>query len=146
MQMSEDELRYAIAVDFTAYLLSAHHAAHRMTPISDIVIIGSLSAHILGPSSTVYAGVKAGIAGFSEALRRELGPKGIKVSLVEPGAVSTELASHNREEIQEGMRARFGSIERLESQDIAEAISFIVTRPRHVAVNEVLVRPTEQEG
>ena len=69
----------------------------------------------------------------------------MRVSLVEPGAVATELASHNRPEILAGMQRRFAGIERLEAADIADAIAFIVTRPRHVAVNEVLVRPTEQE-
>jgi NADP-dependent 3-hydroxy acid dehydrogenase YdfG len=68
------------------------------------------------------------------------------VSLVEPGAVSTELASHNRPEIQETMRQRFGSVELMEAQDIADAIAYIVTRPRRVAINELLVRPTEQQA
>jgi NADP-dependent 3-hydroxy acid dehydrogenase YdfG len=68
------------------------------------------------------------------------------VSLVEPGAVETELASHNRPEVQEEMKQRFGGIEWLQAGDIADAIGYIVTRPRRVAVNEILVRPTEQEG
>jgi NADP-dependent 3-hydroxy acid dehydrogenase YdfG len=67
------------------------------------------------------------------------------VSLVEPGAVETELASHNREEIQVGMRQRFANMERMKAEDIADAIAYIVTRPRHVAVNEMLIRPTDQE-
>ena len=69
-----------------------------------------------------------------------------RVSLVEPGAVATELVSHNRPEIREQMQGRFGNIERMQSEDIADAISYIVTRPRRVAVNEMLIRPTEQEG
>jgi NADP-dependent 3-hydroxy acid dehydrogenase YdfG len=69
----------------------------------------------------------------------------VRVSVVEPGAVNTELRSHNRPEIQEAIAARFGNIERLESEDIADAIAFIVTRPRRIAVNELLVRPTEQQ-
>ena len=60
--------------------------------------------------------------------------------------MSTELASHNRPEIQETMRARFGQIRRLEAEDIADVITYVVTRPAHVAVNEILVRPTDQEG
>jgi NADP-dependent 3-hydroxy acid dehydrogenase YdfG len=67
----------------------------------------------------------------------------VRVSLVEPGATATELAGHNRPEILEGLRGQFG--QRMEAQDIADAISYIVTRPRHVAVNEILIRPTEQE-
>jgi NADP-dependent 3-hydroxy acid dehydrogenase YdfG len=63
---------------------------------------------------------------------------------VEPGAVATELAGHNRPEVLETIRKRFADIERLQDQDIADAIAYIVTRPRRVAVNEVLIRPTEQ--
>ena len=70
----------------------------------------------------------------------------MRVSLVEPGAVMTELASHNRPEVQEEMKGRFGAIERMEAPDIADAISYIVTRPRHVAINEILIRPTEQKN
>jgi len=69
----------------------------------------------------------------------------VRVSLVEPGAVNTELMSHVRSEVREQAAQRFASIERLEADDIAEVITFIVTRPRRVAINEVQVRPTEQE-
>ena len=64
----------------------------------------------------------------------------------QPGAVSTELSSHNRPEIREQIAQRFGDVHRLEAQDIADAIAYIVTRPAHVAVNELLIRPTEQQG
>jgi NADP-dependent 3-hydroxy acid dehydrogenase YdfG len=70
----------------------------------------------------------------------------VRVSVIEPGAVTTELPSHNRPEIQEQISQRFGDIERLEAQDIANAITYVVTRPRRVAVNEVLIRPTEQQN
>ncbi len=68
----------------------------------------------------------------------------MRVSVIEPGAVSTELSSHLRPEIREASLKRFEGVERLEALDIAETIRFIVTRPRHVAINEVLIRPTEQ--
>ena len=58
----------------------------------------------------------------------------------------TELSSHNRPEVLEEIKGRFGDIERLEADDIADAVSYIVTRPRHVAINELLVRPTEQQN
>jgi NADP-dependent 3-hydroxy acid dehydrogenase YdfG len=70
----------------------------------------------------------------------------VRVSLVEPGAVATELASHNRPEIQENMAKRFGNVKRLEATDISDAITYVVTRPSYVAINEVLIRPTDQEG
>jgi len=69
----------------------------------------------------------------------------LRVSLVEPGAVETELSSHNRPEVLESIKERFADVERLQADDIAEAIVYIVTRPRHVAINEMLIRPTEQE-
>ena len=62
------------------------------------------------------------------------------------GAVDTELSSHNRPEVRESIKQRFGNVERLQSDDIARAIVYMVTQPRHAAVNEILIRPTEQEG
>jgi len=69
----------------------------------------------------------------------------VRVSLVEPGAVNTELMSHVRAEVREQAAQRFANVERLEADDIAGAITFVVTRPRRMAINEILVRPTEQE-
>jgi NADP-dependent 3-hydroxy acid dehydrogenase YdfG len=65
------------------------------------------------------------------------------VSLVEPGATATELASHNRPEILESIRTQFGQT--MAAEDVADAIAYIVTRPRQVTINEILLRPTEQE-
>jgi|SRR5436305_855704 len=89
---------------------------------------------------------RLGVGAFSESLRQEVTGRHVRVSLVEPGAVSTELTTHLRPEIAEQAMQRFGHIERLESEDIADAITYIVTRPRRMAINEVLVRPTEQQG
>lgn len=82
---SEDDAWYAVATDFTAYIMSAHKAAAHMKDKGDLVLIGSMSAHSLGGGSSIYAGMKKGIQGFAEALHKELGKKGIKVGLVEPG-------------------------------------------------------------
>lgn len=70
----------------------------------------------------------------------------MRVSLVEPGAVDTELRIHNRPEIQEQTRQRFGDIEILHAEDIASAVLYIVTRPWRMSVNEILIRPTEQDS
>jgi len=113
--------------------------------VADLVNISSVAGRETRSGSGVYNASKHGVGAFSEALRKEITTRHVRVSLVEPGAVATELASHNRPEILAGMQRRFAGIERLEAADIADAIAFIVTRPRHVAVNEVLVRPTEQE-
>jgi NADP-dependent 3-hydroxy acid dehydrogenase YdfG len=126
------------------HLLSAAEDGPRR--VADLVNVSSVAGRVARNGSGVYNATKHAVGAFSEALRQEVTGRHVRVSLVEPGAVSTELASHNRPEIQEGMKQRFGSIERLQSEDIAETVEFIVTRPRHVAVNELLVRPTEQEG
>lgn len=89
-KMTAQNLRYAIAVDFTAYLATAQAAAEVMRDRGDIVFIGSMSAHSLGAESSVYAGMKAGIAGFAEALFKELAPKGIKVANIEPGKTGAD--------------------------------------------------------
>ncbi len=114
--------------------------------VSDLVNISSVAGRVARNGSGVYNATKWGVNAFTESLRQEVTGKHVRVSVVEPGAVATELASHNRPEIQETISARFGDIERLEAIDIAEAISFVVTRPRRTAVNEVLIRPTEQVG
>jgi NAD(P)-dependent dehydrogenase (short-subunit alcohol dehydrogenase family) len=94
-KMSAEELRYAIAADFTAYLTTAHAAVEMLKDKGDIVFIGSVAAHVLGPESSVYSGIKAGIAGFAEALRREVAPKGIKVCNVEPAKTGADFQYPN---------------------------------------------------
>ena len=68
------------------------------------------------------------------------------MGIIEPGATDTELRSHNRPEVQEAMDQRFAGVERPQADDIAQAVLYIVSQPRHAAVNEILIRPTEQEG
>jgi NADP-dependent 3-hydroxy acid dehydrogenase YdfG len=114
--------------------------------VADLVNISSVAGRRATRGSAVYNATKHAVGAFSEALRQEVTGRRVRVSLVEPGAVETELASHNRPEVQEEMKQRFGGIEWLQAGDIADAIGYIVTRPRRVAVNEILVRPTEQEG
>jgi NADP-dependent 3-hydroxy acid dehydrogenase YdfG len=113
--------------------------------VADVVNVSSVAGRVARQGSGVYNATKFGVVAFSESLRQEVTKRHVRVSVVEPGAVMTELATHNRPEVVEGMRARFEKMEMLRPEDIAEAIAFTVTRPRHVAVNEVLIRPTEQE-
>jgi NADP-dependent 3-hydroxy acid dehydrogenase YdfG len=114
--------------------------------VADLVNISSVAGRVARNGSGVYNATKHGVGAFSEALRQEVTGRHVRVSLVEPGAVETELAGHNRPEILVQLRQRFGDIERMQAADIADAICYIVTRPRRVAVNEMLVRPTEQEN
>ena len=110
--------------------------------VADMVNISSVAGRVARNGNNVYSLTKHGVGAFSESLRQEVTRRYVRVSLVEPGATATELASHNRPEILESLRSQFG--QRMQAEDIADAIRYIVTRPRHVAVNEMLVRPTEQ--
>jgi len=114
--------------------------------VADMVNISSVAGRVARAGSGVYNATKHGVGAFSEALRQEVTRRHVRVALVEPGATNTELSSHNRDAVRETIESRFADTERLEADDIAATIDFIVTRPRRMAVNEVLVRPTEQEG
>ena len=110
-----------------------------------MVNISSVAGRVARVGSGVYNLTKHGVGAFSESLRQEVTTRHVRISLVEPGATATELASHNRPEVLESHAHPVHRLERMEAEDIADAISYIVTRPRHVAVNEILIRPTEQE-
>ncbi|RZU31517.1 SDR family NAD(P)-dependent oxidoreductase [Blastococcus saxobsidens] len=112
----------------------------------DIVNMSSVAGRTARKGAGVYNASKWAVNAFSESLRQEVTGRGVRVSLVEPGAVTTELTSHitqpeakvASERMHAGMRA-------LEADDIARAVVYVVSQPAHVAVNEVLVRPTGQE-
>ncbi len=125
------------------HLLAAADSAPRN--VADVVNVSSVAGRFARQNSGVYNATKFGVGAFSESLRQEVTRRHVRVSLVEPGAVRTELAGHNRPEVLEQMAATFGQTEILHAEDIADAIAFTVTRPRRMTVNEVLVRPTEQE-
>ncbi|QYG92711.1 SDR family NAD(P)-dependent oxidoreductase [Iamia sp. SCSIO 61187] len=114
--------------------------------VADLVNVSSVAGRVARNGSGVYNLTKHGVGAFSESLRQEVTQRHVRVSLVAPGAVATELVSHQRDEVQAAFHERFAGVQQLEPADIADAITFVVTRPRHVAVNEVLVRPTEQQG
>jgi NADP-dependent 3-hydroxy acid dehydrogenase YdfG len=111
--------------------------------VADVVNVSSVAGRFARTGNGVYALTKFGVGAFTEALRQEVTRRYVRVSLVEPGATATELSSHNRPEILESIRSQFGQT--MAAGDIADAITYIVTRPRHVTVNEILIRPTEQE-
>ncbi len=125
------------------HLLAAAESDPRR--VADVVNVSSVAGRIARSNSGVYNSTKFGVVAFSESLRQEVTRRHVRVSVIEPGAVMTELATHNRPEIIEGMMATFGPMEMLRSEDIAESIVFTVTRPRRMAINELLIRPTEQE-
>ncbi len=126
------------------HLLSAAQDSPRN--VADMVNISSVAGRVARSGSAVYNLTKHGVGAFSEALRQEVTGRHVRISIVEPGAVATELSSHNRPEIRDQISRRFGDVERMDATDISDLIAYIVTRPWRVAINEVLIRPTEQEG
>lgn len=126
------------------HLLSAASSAPRS--VADLVLISSSAGRVARQGSGVYALTKHGLNAFGESLRQEVTGRHVRVSLVEPGSVKSELITHNRPEIREHSERRVQGFERMEPEDIADGIAYVVTRPRHVAINELFIRPTEQEN
>ena len=133
----EDDARYAIATDYVAYVMSAYKAAKAMNDKGDLILIGSMSAHSLGGSSSIYAGMKKGIQGFAEALRKELGPKGIKVGLVEPGLTGADFQLPDIPV--EKQREMINAEKMLRAEDIAVAVHFMLTQPRRAVVQQLTI-------
>jgi NADP-dependent 3-hydroxy acid dehydrogenase YdfG len=138
-------------------LLGLFHCTHAALPhllaaaadgprqVADVVNVSSVAGRVARRNNGVYAATKWGVGAFSESLRQEVTSRHVRVTVVEPGATATELVLHNRREILEEMAKTFGDIETLHADDIAAAVAYAVTQPRRVTVNEILVRPTEQE-
>lgn len=145
-RMVELNVRALLACSHAAlpHLLAAAEDSPRR--VADLVNISSVAGRLARLGSGVYNLTKWGVNAFSESLRQEVTTRHVRVSLVEPGAVITELPDHLSPAATASFRQRFADVERLEATDIADSISFIVTRPRRMAVNEILIRPTEQEG
>jgi NADP-dependent 3-hydroxy acid dehydrogenase YdfG len=134
-------LMYVTAASLPHLLRAAEDGPRQ---VSDLVNVSSVAGRVARAGSGAYNATKWAVNAFSEALRQEVTERHLRVTLVEPGAVSTELAGHNRPEVLQALRSNLGDIERMESGDIADAIRYAVTRPWHVALNELLIRPTEQ--
>jgi NADP-dependent 3-hydroxy acid dehydrogenase YdfG len=132
---------------YTAHAAVPHLvAAAESSPrgVADLINTSSVAGRFARAGSSVYNLTKFGVTAFSDALRQEVTERHVRVSAVEPGLVATELTTHMSEQAQAALKDRLGGVEPLESEDIAEIVGFIVTRPKHVAINELLVRPTEQ--
>ncbi|HEX6817591.1 MAG TPA: SDR family NAD(P)-dependent oxidoreductase [Ktedonobacterales bacterium] len=126
------------------YLLKAAEDSPRR--VADLINVSSVAGRVARNGNGVYATTKFGVVAFSESLRQEVTKRHVRVAVVEPGVVTTELQSHMRDEVRQRSMQRFADVEPMQAEDIADAILYIVTRPRRVALNELLIRPTEQEG
>jgi NADP-dependent 3-hydroxy acid dehydrogenase YdfG len=133
-------------------VLGLLYATHAVLPImkaqgsGHIVNISSVAGRVARAGSGVYNVTKWGVVAFSEALRQECVPNHIRVTVVEPGVVETDLATHiTNPTARETALQRIHTLTPLQSEDVANAIAYAVMQPAHVNVNEILIRPTEQD-
>jgi NADP-dependent 3-hydroxy acid dehydrogenase YdfG len=144
-----EQWRRMVDVNVLGLLYCTHAALPLMREQGggDIVNVSSVAGRFAGPGSGVYNLTKFGIGAFSESLRQEAVASRIRVMVVEPGHVETELQGHNEDpaviEAMEKSKARIVG-EVLTAGDIADGIAYAVTRPPHMAVNEILIRPSGQ--
>lgn len=111
--------------------------------VSDVINISSVGGRFASPQVAIYSATKFAVTAATEAWWQEYTKQHIRFSVIEPGKTATELFSH-REGEEESFEQMFGKIEPLQADDIAELTSMIINSPRRVAVNEIVVRPTEQ--
>jgi len=138
------EWDYILKTNLLGYMAMTHEAVERMKANGwgHIVNIGSVSADIREKDSSVYVATKSGIQGFSEALRKEVNPFGIKVTLIEPGAVGTNMQSQYSPAEQ---RQRIEQMKMLRAEDIAACVLYTITQPKRCDVVSLQVRPHLQE-
>jgi NADP-dependent 3-hydroxy acid dehydrogenase YdfG len=125
---------------FTPDLLGAAGAGRA----ADLVIVSSIGAHQLFPGYGVYAATKAAATQLARNLRLELGPRGVRVSAIEPGLTRSELAGHVEGEAKSQLDGMFGQIDALEAADVADVIAFQVSRRARVNLGQIEVVPTAQ--
>jgi NADP-dependent 3-hydroxy acid dehydrogenase YdfG len=126
------------ATDATIEVMKEQASGH-------LVNISSLASRGTRPGLGVYSGTKMAVNGISESLRQELLEDNIRVTMVEPGAVETELPEHiTDEEAREGLSSLLEQLEPLQAEDMANAIVYVVTQPERVSINEILIRPSKQ--
>jgi NADP-dependent 3-hydroxy acid dehydrogenase YdfG len=152
VEADTDEWARMLDINVKALLWCAHAALPHLIAaaqdgsrnVADMVNVSSVAGRTVRRGSAVYNLTKHGVGAFSESLRQEVAERHVRVSLIEPGATATELRSHNSPEIQRLQEQRFAGKRTMDAADVADAILYVVTRPWHVAINEVLIRPTEQ--
>lgn len=112
--------------------------------VADVVNISSIAGRFANRNVAIYNATKFGVTAMSESLRQEYAPRSVRVSVIEPGVVSTELFGHQQRAVQEHYDRLFAGVEQLHPRDIANVVTSIVCAPRRVAIAEVVVRPTDQ--
>jgi NADP-dependent 3-hydroxy acid dehydrogenase YdfG len=142
-----DDLRQMVEINLIALMeLTRLALPHLMASKGHIVNISSVAGRVANPGASGYAATKFGVVAFSEAVRREVYADKVRVTVIEPGLVLTELGDHiTNPGMKAGLEQRKAAMEGLEAEDIAAAVVYAVTQPARVNVNEILLRPTDQE-
>lgn len=140
MKGGYEDWEYIVSTNLLGYMAMTHEAIERMKAQKQghIVNIGSMSADVREKNSSVYVATKSGIQGFSEALRKEVNSLGIKVTLIEPGAVGTDMQSQYSPEEQ---REKIEKMEMMRAEDIAACVLYTLTQPKRCDVVSVQIRP-----
>lgn len=123
------------------------HAAlpHLIETQGTIVQMSSIAGRTVVRSAAAYHASKFAVNGFSEGLRQEVTEKGVRVVVIEPGSTETELRDHiTHAPSKAAIEARVATYRQLQAEDVAEAVRYAVTAPAHIAINEILMRPTDQ--
>jgi len=143
-----EDWRRMIETNVLGVMYMSHAAVEGMVEqgSGDIVNMSSVAGRQARVGAGVYNASKWAVNAFSESLRQEVTERGVRIGLVEPGAVATELTDHiTQPDAKAGAQKMYTDMVPLQSEDIARAVLYLVTQPAHVAVNEVLVRPTAQQ-
>lgn len=142
--MDDAEWRYVVETNLTAYMAFARNAAVWMEERreGDIVLIGSISAVRRGKDSSVYVATKAGVQGFAESFHKEMAEEGIRVCLIEPGKVGSDMVEGSPR----AQRAKIRKMEMLRAEDIAVAVHYVLTQPRRCSIPYMQVRPLIEPG
>ncbi|RRJ34054.1 SDR family oxidoreductase [Halocatena pleomorpha] len=146
-QADRETLQTTVDVNLTGLITLTHAIVPTMIEQGSghIVNLSSVVGRFLQANSSHYNAAKAGVKMFGDSLRLDIAEEGIHVATIEPGAVDTELLDHiPDDEIQEGVKEYVGSMDALAPEDIARTITFVVTQPERVDINEVLIRPLDQ--
>lgn len=135
--------RYSIETNLVGFMACASEALERVTQAEDgqMVFIGSVSAIIRHPDSSVYVAAKSGIQGFSHSFRKEVAKQGVRVTLVEPGLVGSDLLDSSPEE----QRGKIAKKEMLRAEDIAVGVHYALTQPPRCNVVAMQIEPLLQE-
>ena len=143
-----EDWRRMVSTNVLGLIYMTHAAIEGMVEqgSGDVVNISSVAGRQARKGAGVYNASKWAVNAFSESLRQEVTTRGVRIGLVEPGAVATELTDHiTQPDAKAGAQKMYTDMVPLQSEDIARAVLYLVTQPAHVAVNEVLVRPTAQQ-